>query len=79
MTSEMARVHPGMRVVDVAGLPVGTVGNVQPERFELRGGDGPSVWLSKDSLFVVSRSLVELICGRARIAQYRAGENQLPK
>jgi len=75
----MARVHPGMRVVDVAGLSVGTVGDVQDERFELRAVDGPSLWLSKDSLFVVSRSLVELICGRGRITNYRATDRHLPQ
>ena len=61
----------GMAVLDIRGLRVGVVGEVESDKVELRRDGAPAVWFRPDAIFTVEDS-VSLVCNRDELASYLA-------
>ena len=75
--NEFARLQSGARVSDVGNLPLGIVGRVTDQAFELLPDQGKgSIWLNPEVLYIVQEQAATLICARTNLSAYRINRPQ---
>jgi hypothetical protein len=67
---ELSRLAEGMQVTDIGNVPLGRVGRVLANAFDLVLPDGSRIRVSAEALFTVEHARASLICPGSGIRSY---------